>query len=288
MKSHRLVTFQTLSVPKPLVFTLSGLVVLIIAYIIVYQLSPFPEPWSDLFLVYVIVAAAFAAAIFSTKVWRTFLADDKPRVVWKYFSLGWWLWAIAELIWAIYYLFDPEVPAISLADPFWVMAYFLFGAAFLFQFRLVSTLSPQKRYLWTILGSVIALALSLVGSILWVSFNPESEMTWGEAFLTIFYVAADLGIMIAAIRLGRIFKRGLWGQAWLGLLAFVISDALYSYATFSGMYAYSLETGNTLTLVVDLLYLLAYLLIVVGCHMHYLLVRFGPNMRPLPQPETTE
>ena len=162
---------RSIFIPKPLFFTLSGLAVIIIAYIIVYQLSPLPEPWSDLFLVYAIVGAAFAAAIFSTLVWRSFRVDDKPRQVWKYFSLGWWLWAFAELIWAIYYLFDPEVPAISLADPFWVIAYFLFGAAFLYQFRLVSTLSPQNRSLWTILGITIAIVLALICTFLLRSFE---------------------------------------------------------------------------------------------------------------------
>lgn len=279
---------RSISIPKPLIYTLISLAIIIIAYIVVYQLSPFPEPWSDLFLVYAIVGAAFTAAIFSTLVWCSFRVDDKPRQVWKYFSLGWWLWAFAELIWAIYYLFDPEVPAVSLADPFWVIAYFLFGAAFLSQFRLVSTLSPQKRMVWTVLGSSIAIALSLVCTFLLRSFSRESELSWGGSFLSVFYAIADLGIMVAAVRLGRIFRRGLWGQAWLGLLAFAVSDALYSWAVITGAYSFSLETGNMLTLVIDTTYLLAYMLIVVACHLHYLLVRFGPTMQPLPQLEMTE
>ena len=276
------------SYPRPLLYTLAGIIVLIILYLVVYQLAPFPAPWSDLFLVYAIAVAAFAAAIFATFVWLTFRVDDKPRRVWKYFALGWWCWAISELIWAIYYLFNPEVPAVSLADPLWIVGYFLFGAAFLFQFRLVLDLPRRKEMFWTGVTVAATLALTLIVAVLLVNFGPESELTWGETFLTVFYATGDLALMVGAIKLGRIFGRGLWGQAWLGLLAFTVSDTLYFWATYSGLYAYGVETNNLITLAVDSIYLLAYCLIALACHIHYLLIRFGPTLRPIPPAEPLE
>jgi preprotein translocase subunit SecF len=87
-------------------------------------------------------------------------------------------------------------------------------------------------------------------------------------------------MMIAALGLGHTFGRGMWGRVWLGLLAFVISDALYSYVSFTGMYALSVESGNILSLVVDVIYALAYMLVALAAFNQYLLVRYGPSLRP--------
>ena len=266
--------------PLSLMILLLAMALVVISYIVIYQLAPLPEPWSDLYLVYSIVVAAFAAAALSTRVWLSFRVQDAPRLVWKYFSLGWWMWALAELVWGIYYLFDPEVPDISLADPLWIVGLVFFGLAFIYQFRLVVSPSRQTEKGWILVAAVITLGLSLAGTWLLIHFGPDSELGWAEAFMSIFYAATDLVMMAAALKLARIFGRGLWGQAWLGLLAFVISDTLYSWSVFSGAYAYSVSSGNLLTLVVDVLYLLAYLLIALACHMQYLLVRFGPTLRP--------
>ncbi|MEW5868891.1 MAG: hypothetical protein AB1894_06410 [Chloroflexota bacterium] len=266
----------------PLPITLGILVIILatLAYIYVYQAAPFPEPWTDVYLNLGLILPAVLAATLSLLVWRSFDPQDTPRGVWLNFSLGWWCWALADLIWFILFMKDGEVASTSLADVFWLLAYVPFAAAFTLQYRLIFQTDAQKERRRLILAVLAVLAGMLVSTLVFFQLNPQTEETFAETLLELFYVFGDLALMIAALRLSQLFGRGLWGRAWLGMLAFVISDGLYAWLEFSGMYAASIESGNLLTLLVDSLYGLAYWIVALACLVQLLLMRYGPALAP--------
>jgi len=271
------------SFPRPIINGLLLILVLAVAYIFVYQQAPFPDPWTDIFLNLAIVLPAMLAAYLASRIYGSFQADEGPRRVWKWFALGLWNWAVAEAVWLVIWLQRGEVPTPSLSEPFWLLGLPCFAMAFLLQYRLIFFTSREQEIRWLGLALALVLVLTIAGTQLLRS-TPDVEMTWWQTFLEVFYVAADAAMMAAALGLARLFGRGMWGRAWWGLLAFVLSDALYSYIQVTGLYAQSAESSNLLSLTADCVYAVAYMLMALACWSQLLLVRYGPSL--VPQAET--
>jgi hypothetical protein len=268
--------------PSTIILALSvtAIVALLAVYIFLYQVQPLELKWNDFWLYAIYVIAAVFAAIASTSVVLHFRKTDQPRIVWVYFSLGLWCWAVAELVWMIYALTAEEVASISLADVFWVSAYVFFALAFVCQFRLIYSTTVKQEAIWV--GGIFAAVVFITAVITAVlRVASESEQTWFETFLTVSYPIGDLAIGLAALRVSQIFGRGLWGRVWWGLIFFAFSDALYTWLDFSGIYAISVETGNPLSLLTDTVYIAAYLLVGLACISQALLMHYGPLPRKI-------
>ena len=248
---------------------------LTVGYIYIYQQMPLPEGWNDSVLNFSIAIAAFAGAITSSFIWTRFEKGESPRSIWRPFAWGLWLWATAELCWAASDMFI-EIPDISPIDIPWVAAFAPLGVSLLRQFRLVYSPTPQVERKWLMLtlggvagGAILTtLALHLLAK--------QADQAWYETLLLVFYPFADLALAIPAILLARLFGRGLWGRAWIGLLVMAVSDAIYSVLVFSGIYASSAEQGNLLSLLADVSYFDAYLLLALFCVVQWVLLRYGP------------
>jgi hypothetical protein len=91
----------------------------------------------------------------------------------------------------------------------------------------------------------------------------------------IFYSAADLAVGIAGSLLIFTFQGGAMMRPWLGLVVFGVTDFLYAWAEQTGLYAWSVENGNLLSLIVDSSYLAAYLILALGFIAHWTLLRYG-------------
>ncbi len=270
--------------PSSLIMAASLLVdgLIVGLYFVLYQYQPLPAPWNDGLLYFIFVLAAGMSASAATLIAFQFHKEDAPRVIWFYFSLGLWAWTAAEFTWMIYGLSMPEVPGITLADAFWVGALGFFSWAFVRQYRLIFASRRRAERLWLLLTTFTSLILAALIATLLHWLDAQSEQSWFETALTIFYPITDLAIALAALRLSHIFGRGLWGRTWWGLLAFAVSDALYSWLTFTGIYANSAEAGNPLSLFVDITYICAYLAVGIGCLSQWLLMRYGRS-----RPNTT-
>lgn len=273
------------SIRKGFVF----LVILTAFYIYFYQRTPLPKGWNDAVLNFSIVLSAVACALVATAVWKAFEKDEAPRLIWRAFAWGLWLWAAAELIWATLALFLEDMPEITIADLPWVVAFAPLAFAFLRQFQLIYAPSPRQTRKWVLIAIGGVLIGTTLGTLVLQIGGGKTEQVWYETFLVIFYPFADLALALAALHLSRIFGRGLWGRAWWGLLVFVVSDGLYSLLTFSGIYAQAAERGNLLSLLTDVLYFGAYLLLGLACYTQWLLLKHGPpqvSITPLPSVET--
>ncbi len=271
-------------IPRPAAIGVIYIFLTLVAYIFVYQTAILPGIWSDVFLNAAIFIPAIVAAVYAVLVYLSFDPQDPPRQVWLYFATGLILWALAEVVWFVHWLYVYEVPTPSWADVFWLLGMVPFAIAFLLQYRIIyhTDRSTETRWMLVILGAM--LVVSVFGTVLLHQTTKDRSMTWGQTFLEVLYAVDDAWMMIAALGLARLFGRGMWGRAWWGLLAFVVSDALYSYVSLSGLYAYSVDEGNLLSLVVDTIYCLAYLLMALSCWSQWLLMRYGPTLEP-PAPE---
>ncbi len=257
-------------------YSLIGIVIVTIVYVLVYQFLPLPGSWNDMILNFSYSVAAGLGALAATLTWKQFQPGEMPRRVWGFFALGLWGWTLGETLWAIFAMTMEEVPDLTVADVPWVGAYTFFAISFLLQFRLIYGGRRDAERKWLALGVGGSLLAALAGTLLMRGLGGETEQTWLETYVAIFYPLADLVLVMAAIKLWRVFGRGMWGRAWIGLLVMAISDLLYSFLTFSGLYAQSASDGNPLSLVADTLYFDSYLLLAVACYAQYLLLRHGP------------
>jgi hypothetical protein len=261
---------------SPLWFSIAGAVVITAAYIYAYQAAALPLLWKSIYLNFAASVVAALGAILATGIWRHFDPADRPRAVWRSFALGLWMWTVAEVIWAVYLQVLGDVPAVSPADVPWVVAYWFFGAALLQQCRLVFRPTSRQERRLVAATVVVVVGLSLAGTAVLrrIVSTPEGLLV---TFLNIFYPLGDLALAAVALTLARAFGGGQWARPWIALLAFAVADTLYTGLLLSGLYAFSVESGNVLSLIADTVYLDAYIVLALACHAQLLLLRRGPG-----------
>lgn len=241
-----------------------------VVYVLIYQFEPF-SGFANLFLLnFITVTSALCAASLLTLVVSYYEPGEPPRQVWMMFALGIWAWAIADLIWSSYNLTVGEVPPFSAADLFWVAGYLFFTFAFIGQFQLILFERKRRHYG---LGAAIWAGI-LIFTTLVMFLSGESSLA---QFFAFFYPIADFAVGIAAIILAASFRRGTLARPWFGLFGFVVADSLYLWATLSGSFDFVSRTG-LITLLSELIYVVAYLFLAWGVLSQYLALRFGPQL----------
>lgn len=248
---------------------------LIAAYTYVYFIQPFPSFWNDLASNVISEIASLASAVAATMVWAYYEKTDSPRRIWSYFAFGLWLWFAGEIAWGYLNMTVGEV-AVGIPDSFWIIAYFFIGQSLLQQYRIL--FHPTMRELFgravIIVISVFALTL-----LVFLFFRPVVESSSQlETIINAFYPSADLVLALAALWLARSFQGGALGRPWIGLLVFTFSDWINAWLQLSGVYAWSLEMGNPLSALSDILYVAAYLALAYGAFSKWLFLKYG--LRP--------
>lgn len=255
---------------------LSVLVALIATalYIYIYQMQPLPSPWNDVILNSSYCFAAGSGALLATLIWRCFAPTDRPRPVWGNLALGLWMWTAAETVWAAYVLMYGDAPGVSVADVLWFAGYGFFAAALAHQHLLLFRPSPRRTLLVLAAVTVSVLLISLLFTGL--AMQTADSKTWPETYVAICYPFGDLAVAVAALYLVRTFGWGLWGRPWLALLVFTISDALYAWLEVTGVYTAFSQSGNVGSLMVDVIYFAAYLVMALACYWQWRLLKYGP------------
>ena len=251
---------------------LGSAVILVILYAFIYFFEPFPGLGNDLASNLLTVFASLASAAAATMVWAFYGKADAPRRVWDRFSVGLWLWFVAEAIWAFLNMRDGEVN-IGWPDFFWVLAYgFMFGALFQ-QHRILSFADlerTRKRMTW--MGIPFGLLAVLLALILVNFFYPLDFIT---NLVNGFYPLGDLLVGLLALWLVRSFQGGTFVRPWVSLILFAITDFLYFLLEYTGVYSWSVESSNILSSLTDILYFAAYLAISVGIFGLWLSLRYS-------------
>jgi hypothetical protein len=246
--------------------------VYVAGYFAIYWFQPFSDFWNNLLSNVFTQVASLIGTVLAIMIWSMYEKTDAPRSIWGYFAVGLGLWFAGEVSWGYLNMTMGEVP-IGLADVFWILAYFFFGHALIRQYRIVRQPTANELLVRILVGIVAALLLTF--AIYWLVIEHTDTQALLNAVVNSFYPAADLIMAVIALRLARNFSGGAFSRPWLGLLVFTFSDFLYAWSEASGMYAWSVEQGNLLTTVVDLTYLIAYLVLALGVLYQWLFLKYG-------------
>lgn len=242
-------------------------VVLIAAYIVLYQFTPLEATLNNTVLNSIITLGALVAAIVSTLIFRQYQPEDHPRRVWQNIMVAGWLWFLGELIWQVH-AYSGEVPVPSAADVCWIFGFLFYTFAFYHQYTIIDparkdTIRTYAIGIWLVVLLIPAVFLSTLDA-----FEISS-------YVEFYYPFADLAVGVAGLMLVFVFQGGALMRPWFGLMLFGLSDLMYAWAEKTEMYAISSENGNMLSLVIDTSYLAAYLILGVGYLGHWILLRYG-------------
>jgi hypothetical protein len=245
---------------------------LVVSYALLYRYEPFGN-WSRLFLDSITILAALTCAVTLTVIVTFYQRGEPPRQIWIYFALALWMWTIGEVVWGGYNLLAGEVPDTTFGDAFYFAGYIFFTLALASQYRLV-LFTPGRKIFWIAAG----IWLATITATLLVMFISNSQSIASE-FLAYFYPIGDLVVGVAALVLAITFRGGALARPWISLLAFVFSDTLYLWATTQDIYVWHAAGGVVLeqwiTLIVEMVYLVAYMIMFWGVFQQYLTLRFG-------------
>jgi hypothetical protein len=262
---------KTAASSKALIFYF-GAVFLFISYIVFYQFAPLGAPYDNLVLNSITSFASLIVAGVSTAIFLHYVPGDHPRKIWKHIMIACWLWFAAEVIWQVYAFLLEEVPSPGFADLGWVLGFVFFTFALYYQYSAIKPAHVETVRIYAIGTWIVILLIPLLLLTLWGAFTIED-------YIDFYYPFADLAVGIAGLALVFIFRGGALMRPWIGLMVFGISDLLYAWAEKTHMYAWSVENGNILSLVIDSSYLAAYLILAIGFLGHWMLLRRGLRQR---------
>lgn len=249
--------------------------ILILAYVVIYSYEPFSESLNVILANSILISAAFSAAVMSLVIWWMYDKSDAPRRVWAPFTIALFSWFVAELTWGYLNVTQGEVP-IGWPDVFWLISYPIFGWALLQQYLILTRYPLQK----IVIRGLIMLLFVAAGTVATYTVLTSAAGTPRDlaAVINSFYPVADFALAFVAARLARDFIGGAFSRPWFGLIVFTVADLTYAWLEISGLYTWSIEQGNLLTTVSDVMYLMAYFVMGITLLYQWLFLKYG--MRP--------
>jgi hypothetical protein len=242
---------------------------LLFGYAVIYLTIPFSEFVNKFILSLLTVLSAVVAAGAATLVYSSYEDGEPPRLVWRNFSLGFWSWVLAEIIYSVEYLFLSDVLVISpVARLFWFIGFIFFTIALIAQYQIIYG-NPRRSVITAVLIWVGVMILALL--ILLASNEPITA----NSFLKFFNSLANLVIGIVALLLLLTFRGGILSRPWWGFLGFAVADILYFFIDQAGAVGGQPFFSNLMILLTHIIYMLAYLILALGFYVQYLLLKYG-------------
>lgn len=187
--------------------------------------------------------------------------------IWGTMTLGLFFWTVGEAIWTFYELvLRQEVPYPSVADVMWALGYIPLFLSVGYQLEsLRASISRMgKLLIAAIIAAMIVLTVWLV--VYPILASPEAGTPF-EMLFNLSYPLEDLILFSFGTALVLTFLGGQWALSWgaiaLGILLLSVSDLLFSYGTWNGLY-YPGGQLNFLSAAFDTLYIGAYALWNIG------------------------
>jgi hypothetical protein len=263
------------SFKRTLRFAYLAAILYVLAYIVIYWFEPFSDFWNVVLANFFLQFASLIAAVIALLIWRLYDKTDAPRLIWGPFAIGLFLWLLGEITWGYLNITQGEVP-VGIPDVFWTAAYPIFGLALFSQYRLLSRSTLRTALIRTFIAVLFIVSFTLLTYVLILSATDSSNRL--DALVNSFYPVADFMLAVMALRLASKFSGGAFSRPWLGLLAFAVADSTYAFLELSGLYTWSVNQGNLLSTISDVLYLMAYLAVGLSLLYHWLFLKYG--MRP--------
>lgn len=215
------------------------------------------------------VFSSLVATLFFVNVWVSISRQDISKKIWGQIVAGMLAWTVAETIWAYYeVILEQDVPYPSVADAFWFLGYFIFYVALVNQYRIFQT-SPTRQQKTTMILLVIVFSV-IVGILVLKpiveSFDFQKRF---ESLLNIAYPLSDLVLLTLTLAIIFSLQQGRFVLTWhlvgVGLLLMAAGDLIFSYASWNELY-YPDGHLNALTILIDMLYFVAYLILGLGAY----------------------
>lgn len=224
---------------------------------------------------------SLSAAAMAYQIFRRQRADRRGAKIWGAMTLGLVCWSLGEWIWTYYELAGgQEVSYPSGADLLWLIGYFPLCFSIGYQYALLQASIPRMGRL---LMTGILMGLGILSSllvILPVLRSPESGAPI-ETLVTLAYSIGDLFLLSLALALVTVFLGGQLALSWAvmaaGILLHGISDLLFSYGTWNGLY-YPGGQLNFLSGGFDILYVSAYVVWNIGLFLRLRLPEPGKDV----------
>ncbi len=215
----------------------------------------------------VLLFFAFLAAGQGMRLWRSFGRGEVLRAIWLSLTLGLLLWALAEGVAAYYeFILRQDIPYPSPADALWLLAYIPLSAGLYLRFRSLRVVLEARQWAYVLLPFLAILVLGLILVILPLLLD-TSYGTLVERLIGAAYPVGDLMLLLGVLLSALALAGGELGRMWRlvagGFLVVAVSDLLFTYASWNGLYVYD-SPVNWLTAVIDLTYLASYILIGIG------------------------
>lgn len=232
---------------------------------------------------FIVVPLAFGTTFLSFMLWRQLKAGSLNSLLWLGLTIGWAMWTIAELWWAIAGLIGQESPYPSWADFLWLAGYIPFYFALWGRFRSLpkNISSTQRAAVWILTLFLVLLAIVLVILPI-IRYSDPSAII--ENIISILYPLADTVLLIFVLQVLFSYQKGIYGRAWqwisFGFIIFSLADLLFSYANVHDLYYPEQQVNLLSTIGVDVPYNLSYLVWIVGLFiLQYLLKTYQPTAK---------
>jgi hypothetical protein len=216
--------------------------------------------------------------IYALIAWRQAKEENQSSTLWTGFAIGWVLWSIAEVWWAVASIQGNEVPYPSMADIFWLVGYLPMFYALSVRIRSLprKTNWIKQMILWGISVIVIGTTVIFILKPAVIHYDPTKLL---KSTLDGLYPLADLILLLLALWIFFEFQQSDIGRAWfwlsLGFSLHALSNLNFSYA--SDQYYLGGKVNIISTVGIDIPYTLGYVACLVGL---YLFVSVKTPYRP--------
>lgn len=217
---------------------------------------------------------AIIITISALSVLRLMKTENHNRFLWLGIVIGWGFWALAETIWTGYSIIGREVPYPSLADFFWVIGYVPMGVGLITRFRTIPARPNRSQNMFTLGVSALTIFIAIFFIFVPIvqSFDVQRLI---ESILNFIYPLGDLFLLIIVYRFFFTYEEGDSGFSWrllsLGFLLMAVSDFIFTYTSWQGLY-YPDMIANGISRLTDVLYSASYLIWFLGIYaMRFLL-----------------
>lgn len=237
---------------------------ILVGYTYVYQVGPLSENWNDVLVYAADPFVTLLAAVSVTAVLFCYRRDDKPYLIWLYFTISMWFWVFAEAAFAYLSFILGDAPPPGVSDLLWFLGYGTLVIALYYQYQLVA---KEKIALWKPVA--VSICVVLLTPLLLLLLNIPISL---KSFVDYLYPVVDFAICIVSFRLYIVFGGGKLSRPWMGLFLLGIADSIWAWLALSGG-----DLADQFSIIGDATYVAAYLILAIGFLRQYLLLRFGPE-----------
>lgn len=205
--------------------------------------------------------------------WRYAKDHELTKKTFQHFTVGFVLWAMAEVIWLVYILLEQD-PYPSLADLLWLIGYVFLSAALYIGYKALGV-RPAPQDLG-IIYTIILIVLSLTGIYIFIPILQDyTPGLFLVSLLNMAYPILDLVIISQVLFLFFILEKSRFKIPWLvlavGFTLMAITDLGFSFADWNGIY--DAEQGNLISRLVDWGYLINYPILSLGVYAYFLVFK---------------